>query len=138
MARRRFSQKTNEGTNLICFLWRVKKIKQNKFVFWENLWRANLLSKVTDLYKSQNVLCRYSFVGPDQKLNLVQLQIFYASIKTEFTKWKSSFVLARKNGSGTVCESILVSPKYFGACRVTRHWSETKFIIFISSPKISG
>ena len=35
-------------------LFAVKSKKQTKqirlFVFWDNLWRANLLSKLTDLY----------------------------------------------------------------------------------------
>ena len=60
LARRRLPPK-NERTNLICLPWRVKQ--QTKqiclFVFRENLWRANLLSKLTDLYSVDRKLLLY-------------------------------------------------------------------------------
>ena len=51
LACHRFSQK-NERTNLVFFafmLFMAKNKQIRSFLFWENLWRANLLSVLYDL-----------------------------------------------------------------------------------------
>ena len=87
--------------------WQIRQISDSNFAIVLTINKAGKTLQVIimftektialSFYRSQNCLCQYKFFGSDQNLNCTwcRSKTFWASSKTEFIEWKTSFGLAK-------------------------------------------